>query len=289
MNKIKYMAMALAALLFASCMGNGYDEPDLSTSPWGNNEIQETNVLTIAQLKEKYKSTINNAKYTLISEDIQIKGIVTGNDIGGNLYNEVSLQDETGALLVCINASGLYGYLPVGQEILVNLNGVYVGGYGKQAEIGGVYTNTKTGAQSIGKMDRYLWQTKFKAIGTVDKTKAEAMRKDFNPDSYDIEADAAKLMTIKNVKFQDANGTAVFAPEDGSVTLTANCANRGLINAATGRNIPTSKVVVRTSSYSKFANAVLPSEAVNITGIFTRYNNVWQILIRDTNDIEAAQ
>ena len=65
-----------------------------------------------------------------VTEDVKIKGIVTGNDIGGNIYNEFSVQDATGALLVCVSQGGLFGYLPVGQEVLIDLKGLMLGGYG---------------------------------------------------------------------------------------------------------------------------------------------------------------
>lgn len=287
--------MALVSLALASCMGSGYAEPDLdpSNSPYGNNEITETGVITIEQLKKDYQNVISNSSYILIDKDVKIKGIVTGNDIGGNIYNEVALQDETGALLVCINASGLYGYLPVGQEVLIDLKGLYIGGYGKQTEVGGVYTNTKTGAQSIGKVDRYLWDLHYKLIGSADASKVKA--EDFDLDkatassskaSY-IAANEGKLMTIKGVSFAEADGKAVFAPSDGSVTLTANCANRTLKDND-GKNISSSNVIVRTSTYAKFANAALPTGQVDITGIFTRYRDTWQILVRNSDDITVS-
>ena len=278
--------MALLSLALASCMDGGYSDPDFSDNkaPYGNNAIQETNVLSIADLKSKYNSVISSSGYTLVSDDVQIKGIVTGNDLGGNLYNEVAVQDETGALLVCINAGGLYGYLPVGQEVLIDLKGLYIGGYGMQAEVGGVYTNTKTGAQSIGKADRYVWEQHYKLIGTADKSKAESLCKTITDiKSLDLNKDAAKLVTLQNVKFQGADGKTVYAPSDGSVTLTANCANRTL------QGINSNTLVVRTSTYAKFANATMPTEAVNVTGIFTRYRNVWQILVRTSDDIQPAK
>lgn len=279
--------MALISLALTACMDGGYGDPDFSDgkAPYGNNDIQESNVISIASLMSKYKNVVTNNSYTQVAEDMQIKGIVTGNDLGGNLYNEISLQDETGALLVCINASGLYGYLPVGQEVLISLKGLYIGGYGKQMEVGGVYTNVKTGAQSIGKADRYVWDTHYKLIGTADKSKAEAMGKTINkPGDLDLDKDAAKLVTLKGVKFKDGDGKAVFAPSnDSSVKLTANCANREL------QGISSSQVVVRTSTYAKFANAPLPTGKVDITGIFTRYNNVWQILVRTSDDIVNAE
>ena len=284
MKKTTFIALALATLSLTSCMGDGYADPDTSKEesamPWGNNSLKEENVITIAQLKSDYASTISGGNFKLIDKDIMLKGVITGNDISGNLYNEVALQDETGAILVCINASGLYGYLPVGQEILINLNGLYVGGYGKQAEIGGVYTNLKTGANSVGKMDRTTWNEHFKIVGEADASKAQPEEFDkskLNNSSY-LEENAGKLMTIKNVKFANANGKTVWAANDETT-------NQSLINAETGKMINSSNLVVRTSGYARFANAVLPDGTYDITGIFTRYNNVWQILVRSTDDL----
>lgn len=289
MKKIKFIAMAFLALSLASCMGDGYADPDLTikvpASPWGNNNLKEQNVITIAQLKSQYSTAITGGSFKLIDKDIMVKGVVTGNDISGNLYNQVALQDETGAILVCINASGLYGYLSVGTEVLIDLNGLYVGGYGKQAEIGGVYTNLKTGATSVGKMDRATWNDHFKILNP-DEVNASTVQ----PEEFDIsklgntdylEANAGKLMTIKNVKFANADGKTVWAANDETT-------NQSLINASTGKMINSSQLVVRTSGYARFANAALPEGTYDITGIFTRYNNVWQILVRNTDDLTAA-
>lgn len=289
MKKIKLIAMAFLALSLASCMGDGYADPDMTikvpASPWGNNNLKEQNVITIAQLKSQYSTAITAGSFKLVDKDIMIKGVVTGNDISGNLYNEVALQDETGAILVCVNASGLYGYLSVGTEILIDLNGLYVGGYGKQAEIGGVYTNLKTGATSVGKMDRATWNEHFKILNP-DEADASSVQ----PEEFDIsklgntdyqEANAGKLMTIKNVKFANADGKTVWAANDETT-------NQSLISASTGKMINSNQLVVRTSGYAKFANAVLPEGTYDITGIFTRYNNVWQILVRNTDDLTAA-
>lgn len=285
MKDLKYIIFALACTLFASCMGDGFAEPDLSNSPYGNNELTESNLLTIAQLKVKYASYINNSTMTEVTEDIQIKGVVTGNDVGGNIYNEISLQDATGALLVCINQGGLYGYLPVGQEVLISLKGLMIGGYGQQLEIGGIYTNSKTGAQSIGRMSRYMWDSHYKLIGRPDASKVEPEVFDQSKltDANYLAANCGKLMTIKNVVLKDANGKRVYAPDDGSVALTANCANRAF------KNISSSSLVLRTSTYADFANQVMPTEALDITGIFTRYRNTWQILLRTLDDVQPAQ
>lgn len=289
MKRLRYIIMAMVATLMASCMGSDYAAPGLDpdNAPWGNNEITETNVVSIADLKARYASTIASNGYVKIEEDMQIKGVVTGNDYAGNIYQQIPVQDETGALVVGVSASALHGFLPEGQEILIDLKDLYIGGYGEQCQIGSVYTSPNTGKTGIGRMDRYTWQKHFRLIGEADVAKADALAEDFDPskmtDASYMEANAGKLMTIRRVSFLNADGKSVFAPDDGSVALTSNCANRAL------KEYSSKNIVVRTSTYADFAQEVIPKGTKDIKGIFTRYYDTWQILLRSTDDITDSQ
>ena len=55
-----------------------------------------------------------------------------------------------------------------------------------------------------------------------------------------------------------------------------------------GTNISTGNLVVRTSTFADFANAPMTKDTINLTGIFTRYRNTWQILMRTPADIEKT-
>ncbi len=291
MKNIKYLLMlVLACSLFTGCMDDDWDTPNAEAlnKAYGNQEIAETNVITIGSLKEKYESVINAStnSYEQITEDVQIKGRVVGNDIGGNIYNEVSIDDGTGAILICISQGGLFSYLPVGQEIVVDLKGLYIGGYGKQAEIGMPYTNAK-GNSYVSRMSRVLWNKHFKLTGVADASKVVAEEFDLSKRTKEeyFTANNGKLMTIKNVEFTNADGKTTFAPSDEKDA--ANSVNRGL--SQNGKPIATSSIVVRTSSYADFAAKQLPTGKLNITGVFTRYRTTWQILIRDERDIQPAE
>lgn len=289
MKRLRYIIMVMVATLMASCMGSDYAAPGLDpdNAPWGNNEITETNVVSIADLKARYASTIASNGYVKIEEDMQIKGVVTGNDYAGNIYQQIPVQDETGALVVGVSASALHGFLPEGQEILIDLKDLYIGGYGEQCQIGSVYTSPNTGKTGIGRMDRYTWQKHFRLIGEADVAKADALAEDFDPskltDASYMEANAGKLMTIRRVSFLNADGKSVFAPDDGSVALTSNCANRAL------KEYSSKNIVVRTSTYADFAQEIIPEGTKDIKGIFTRYYDTWQILLRSTDDITDSQ
>lgn len=291
MKNIKYLLMlVLACSLFTGCMDDDWDTPNAEAlnKAYGNQEIAETNVITIGSLKEQYESVINAStnSYEQITEDVQIKGRVVGNDIGGNIYNEVSIDDGTGAILICISQGGLFSYLPVGQEIVVDLKGLYIGGYGKQAEIGMPYTNAK-GNSYVSRMSRILWNKHFKLTGVADASKVVAKEFDLSKRTKEeyFTANNGKLMTIKNVEFTNADGKTTFAPSEEKDA--ANSVNRGL--SQNGKPIATSSIVVRTSSYADFAAKQLPTGKLNITGVFTRYRTTWQILIRDERDIQPAE
>lgn len=291
MKNIKYLLMlVLACSLFTGCMDDDWDTPNTEAlnKAYGNQEIAETNVITIGSLKEKYESVINAStnSYEQITEDVQIKGRIVGNDIGGNIYNEVSIDDGTGAILICISQGGLFSYLPVGQEIVVDLKGLYIGGYGKQAEIGMPYTNAK-GNSYVSRMSRVLWNKHFKLTGVADASKVVAEEFDVSKRTKEeyFTANNGKLMTIKNVEFTNADGKTTFAPSEEKDA--ANSVNRGL--SQNGKPIATSSIVVRTSSYADFAAKQLPTGKLNITGVFTRYRTTWQILIRDERDIQPAE
>ena len=262
--------------LLTSCMDGDWDIPATDGSEYGNQAITESNLMTIAQLKQKYATVIYNGSYEKFIEPTQIKGVVTGNDIEGNIYNQIAIEDGTGSIIICIAQGGLYGQLQVGREIIVELQDLYIGSYGQQPEIGTPYTN-KNGRTYVSRMPRSLWQQHYKMEGLKTVSPYEFDITKISNTDY-VKENCGRLMTIKGVKFQGANGKKVFAADKDKDA--ANSVNRSL------QGISSNYMVVRTSTYADFANKPLPQGVVDITGIFTRYNNTWQILIREEADIK---
>lgn len=288
MKALQYLAAAFACIALSACQGD-WDEPSNLNDGnkfYGNSSINDENIITIAQLKAQYPnvfaSTDQNKK---IETDIKIKGRVTGNDLGSNLYKQFTIQDETGAIIIAVNQSGMHGFLAEGQEIVIALKDLYIGGYRKQPEIGQPYNGT-----SIGRMNKDLFQQHYKYVGTPDVVKLDTIDFDINMSKDD---NCARLVTLKNVSFVPVSGLGTFAPDttqDKTVSLVGGCVNRAL------NEYPESKLVVRTSTYAKFAAKKLPYDEVNkkpqkcnITGIATRYNDTWQILIRKESDIQILE
>lgn len=286
----KGLFFVLSSLLFSvaltSCQGDWDEPPVYDVVPFGNSNINDEGIITIAELKAKYPNVFASTDQNKqITEDIKIRGRVTGNDLGSNIYKQFMIQDETGAIIVAVNQSGMHGFLAEGQEIVIDLKDLYIGGYRKQPEIGQPYNGT-----SIGRMNKELFQKHYKYVGQPDASKIEPIDFDVN---MSMEEHCAKLVTLRDVSFSPVAGLGTFAPDttqDKTVSIVGGCVNRSL------NEYPESKVVIRTSTYAKFAAMKLPYDEVNkrprkcnITGIATRYNNTWQILIRKESDIEVIE
>ena len=271
------MALAVASMSLASCMDKDWEAPQFDEPLYGNNSIAKaegSNVITVKELKDKYSSLINAQTdgSQEITEDLQLQVVVNGNDEGGNLYKQISVQDNTGAIIIGINGSGLYPFMPVGQQLLINLKGLYIGGYRKQAQLGSLYNG------GIGRMDTDVWEQHVRLVKQGElQAKVDTVDFDINADKYEL---SGRIVKLSNVTIS-GEGTQVLAPDDGSVTLTSNCANRSISLG--------SSVVLRTSSYSKFANRAIPAGSVNIYGVCTRFNNTWQILMRTESDLQELQ
>jgi hypothetical protein len=125
-------------------------------------------------------------------------------------------------------------------------------------------------------MSRYDWQEHFKLIPAIEGLDAKPVMVG-NLASFNLEKDCGKLVTLVGVKLKGADGKITFAPQDGSASIVGGCVNRDIEGM--------SNVVVRTSTYAKFAAMIMPTEKVNITGIAARYNDTWQIMPRSIDDI----
>lgn len=291
------MALVMG-LGLTSCMDDDWKAPSGDTPAYGNNTLQEKNVISIAELKEKYGITKDMINDTVrIDDGIQIKGVVTGNDAEGNIYNEIALQDETGGILVCIAQGGLCGQMQVGQEILIDLGGLYIGAYRSQPQIGVPYTSTSaSGAKSTypSRIARAEWQTRFKLIGKPDATKLVAKEFDYESlkgNETELYKYAGCLVKATGVGFAKADGKTTYAPKSEGAS-TGYGVMRAFKNMTTGKDYTTNEFGVRTSCYSDFAAEKLPEGKLTVTGILTcyksqtKYKATAQILMRQQSDVQ---
>ena len=266
----KYILFALTALLAVSCHDNGnWDavDPAVGMSSYGNQNLTVSNLKTIAEVKAMYATEIAYGGLKQVTEYMQIQGIVVGNDEGGNIYQTLYIQDATGAIKISIEQSGLYGPFAVGQGVLIELQGL--------PQIGTIYENPKNGNIQTGRMSRYLWQQHYKLIDIPGLSPTPIVVTNMN--QLDLDKDCGKLITLKGAEISVADGKEVYAPS-GTGSTTVSRSIKGMSN-----------VILYTSTYADFANSIMPTGKLDITGIASRYNSTWQIQIRTEDDVKPAQ
>ena len=273
MKAIKYLSILALSLIATSCM-NEFDEPLFSEPPFGNNEIGEAN-MTIADLKAEYASTISGNSVKHITEDIIIEGVVVANDESGNVYKQFIINDETGAMVIGVNDVGLYAMVPKGQRVRIACKDLYIGGYGKMAQIGGLYNG------KVGRMNKNIYPQHVRLIGIPDPTQEEMQPTVIDASFFtnDNKNNLAKFVRLENVSITEANGTETWAPEEKK--NSSNVVERNI-------KIGNTKIVLRMSTYADFANEAIPAGELNINGVMTRFNDYWQFVISHTTDIEKV-
>lgn len=308
MKTMKYLKLALLALVavFAttSCMDDDWKDPNSETSPYGNNSIQETNVVSIAELKNTYgpkqKDAINDT--VRIADGTQIKGIVTGNDIEGNIYSQISIQDDSDkpGIIISVAQGGLSGQLQIGQEVLINVGGLYYGTYRSQPQLGVAYHDSSKDQNYPSRISRADWQNRFKVIGKPDASKIKVQVFSTNPDASKGELNVADLLdadvaykyagclvTLKGVEFAMGDGKTTLAPEDEGKTL-----GYGVTRYFKGYDKTNKQIGIRTSCYADFAAELVPQGKLDVTGVLScykssdKYNHTVQLALRRYADFK---
>jgi len=276
MNKHTYIiALLTGVFAFSSCQNKDWDVPE--GIPYGNNSLEAGTTITIAELQTRYANTISSDNYKQITEDLWLRCVVNGNDYGDNLYKQLSVQDETGGIIIGINGSDQGAMMPVGQKLLINLKDLYIGGYGNQAQIGGLYNG------GLGRMELSDWKQHVRLI--MDNSSEALAFGTMKVDTLDFDASktmaqqAGRVVRLSGVTIS-REGTPIIAPDDGSVSLVSNCVNRTLSGGNAG-----SKCVLRTSTYATFKGVAIPEGTVELYGIATIYRGTWQILARTQSDL----
>ncbi|MDR1681872.1 MAG: DUF5689 domain-containing protein, partial [Candidatus Symbiothrix sp.] len=255
----------LSLSLFTACDQREADVPEQEEpkSEWA----QKYTMTPIQTILDTYKGE----KLAAITEDIYIRGTITANDVSGNIYKQIQIQDETGGINIQLNASGLSGSLPVGQDIVIKCQNLFYGEYGALPQLG-----SDNGGQ-IGRIELDVFEKDHcQKDGNVDPSKIVPAEVELSALSASSPL-VGQIVTVKNVYFEKG-GIELYceAPAPG--------ANPQTLNKVLKSNTTTNTLTARISSAAKFASDTLPKGTGSVTGVLTVYNSTLQILFRDYTD-----
>lgn len=131
------MAMTASAAMMTSCQAD-MDAPALEEPK----ATMEANT-TISDFKTAFadQTVLCPMKDAASQTPYIIHGRVISSDATGNIYKSIVIQDETAAIALSINQGSTYTDYRLGQEIVLNVTGLYIGYY--------------NGLQQIGWLDEY--------------------------------------------------------------------------------------------------------------------------------------
>ncbi|MBL0293498.1 MAG: hypothetical protein IPQ04_04310 [Saprospiraceae bacterium] len=255
------IAFGLIGGLVNSCVKKDFDAPPFV------DERQDINpTLTIRALKSMH--TIGTYK-ALTSDDI-IRGTVVGDDASGNIFKTLHIQDETGGIEVKINAVSLFNFYPAGTTIAIKLKGLYMGDYNGQIQLGGSYEVSGTRININGIEEALYKNYIVRAKTDIPVTPLAISISQLNT------GHTSMLVELNNVNFINSDVNVVFADVPGKNSL-----NRTL------EDCDGSQIVMRTSGYSSFGDALTPAGKKKIVAIFTVFGTTKQLVLRDLTDIKA--
>jgi len=254
---ILYCILFVSTVLVTSCKKK-FENPEPKTPPALNGFI------TIDSIIKRYNSYygVPPSKVYKFTNDINVIGIVTADEVSGNLYKSVFIKDATGGIKLNFTyAGGLYA----GDSIRVNLKGVKLNDYGKQVQLDSIDLEKSVFKISSGTIvkPRKVTMNQLKNINVAIST---SLITQYFYQNELIQLDSVEFDNgAKNFTFADAVGKGSIS----HVLLNSNGA----------------KVIVRTSGYSNFAGAKVPCGKGSIVAIVGQYNGAIQLTIRQLSEV----
>ena len=230
-----FLLLALVGTMFTACKKE-YPTPPIQDLPIGR-------VYTISEILALEPGTVFN-------EDASVYGIITADEVSGNLYKAAFMQDRATGAAIELYLNAVSG-VRIGDSVRIYLKDVTYAMYNNLPQL----SNFEADGHIVILANNKPIEP---ALATIDEiTQGKYL---------------AGLVRLENVKFTEQN---TFADP-------TTYGNRTLIDPMN----PSSNVIVRTSNYANFANDSLPQGIGNLTAIATVYNSTWQLIIRSARELE---
>lgn len=290
-KSILYIASMLVATAgFTSC-DDDFERPPMEDYIPHATMVANT---TAQELKEAFNQPTNyyNVQIGTKADGSHyiVKGRVTSSDAAANVYKKLMIADETGGLIFSVDNSKLYETYRIGQEVIVDVTGLYYGNYGTGMQIG--ITGTAS-TDAPNRIPKDTWE------GTTTQKGICELNGLANPDKVDVPS-----MTVSEVNDLLRNDASKLAWQGRLVRITGvhfqspgTLLARVLVAGETNPNNTSyliddsnNRIAMNTSSYSTFGTTTkAPKGTGDVVALLTLYNNNWQIVLNDLAGLEGFE
>ncbi len=254
MKKTLYL-LSITSILFTSCKKK-FDIPPPKTSP------AISGYITIDSIIKRYNAyyLMSPDKVYKFNSDVNLVGVITADEISGNLYKSVYIKDATSGIKLNLTYSGgLY----VGDSVRINLNGIKLNSYGSQIQLDSIDLERSVHKIATGLLVKPRKAT-FNQLAT------------FNPSLGQLYYQS-ELVVLDSIEFDNGAKNVTFADAVGKGSISH------LVVNSFGK-----KVILRTSGYSNFAASVVPCGKGKIIAIVGQYNGAIQLTLRQYTDVSVS-
>lgn len=225
----------MVGMMFTACKKE-YPEPPIQDLPIGE-------VYTIEDI-------LNMEPGTVFTEDASVYGIITADEVSGNLYKAAFMQDRATGKAIELYLNAVSG-VRIGDSVRIYLKDVTYAMYNNLPQL----SNFEADGHIVILANNKPIKPQVTTIANINAGQH-----------------LAGLVKLENVKFTEQN---TFADP-------TTYGNRTLADPTDYSQT----VIVRTSNYANFANDSLPQGTGSLVAIATVYNSTWQLLIRSARELD---
>lgn len=225
-------------ILLASCKRE-YDSPPERILPVGN-------VLTIEELRNLYQG-----EPVRFDTAFSVYAVVTADESSGNLYRNIHVQDQTGAIVLRLNTpGGIYE----GDSVRIYLPGTILSPYQGMMQL-----------DSVDVDNNIIKQATQVFVPPIEINSLSEITPDIQ----------GYLVKVNNVEFAEYELGQTFAD-----AVNQNTENRDLVDCNNN------SVLVRTSGFANFANEPLPGGNGSMIAVISQFNDDMQLYIRRFSEVQ---
>ena len=288
------MGLSLIAAGLSSCQ-NDYDAPDLRTpeaSLKPNTSIADIKKMIAADYDGENDVVIKvEEKDPVKGEHYIIHGRVISSDASGNIYQNLVIQDETAAITLSIRESSMWTSYRVGQDVVFDATGLYMGTYSGLFQLG--WLDEYNGGPSMTFMSWFMFKDHNEMNGLPNQnmeyisinngqgwpsanpycfiTTIEELNSISSTTTLGVNV-MSQLVEIQNVQFEEG-GKNTYAEYQESNERRYVVDSKG------------NRIALNNSGYATFHNDTLPLGTGSVRGILGYYQDEWQLTIRDLDDV----
>ncbi len=239
MIKKYFILVPLIVLLFTACKKD-VDHPPV-------NKLSNDHIITLKEVIDMYQG-----EEVIVTDTISVYATVTMDEVEGNIYKNLYIQDQTGAINMRMTSSA---DLFVGDRVRVNLLGATINNYNGVMQLDNIDPDTKIVRQ---KQDQPL-APEFVSIADIDTNMVN------------------QLVRLDGVQFADADLNKTYADAAGQSSQNI------ILQDCFG-----SSIILRTSGFANYAGDSVAKGNGSIIAIVDRYNDDLQLKIRSIKELDLS-